>query len=37
MIEANSALGDVWGNLVVLAGFSVVLLVLASRTLSEVE
>jgi ABC-2 type transport system permease protein len=37
MIEANGALGDVWGNLVVLAGFSVVLLVLASRTLSEVE
>jgi ABC-2 type transport system permease protein len=37
MIEANGALGDVWVNLVVLAGFSVVLLILASRTLSEVE
>ena len=37
MIEANGALGDVWGNLVVLAGYSAVLLVLASLTLSEVE
>jgi hypothetical protein len=37
MIETDGVLGDVWGNLVVLAGFSVVLLILASRTLSEVE
>jgi hypothetical protein len=37
MIETDGALGDVWINLVVLGGFSVVLLILASRTLSEVE
>jgi len=37
MIEPNGALEDVWGNLVVLAGYSVVLLLLASRTLREVE
>jgi ABC-2 type transport system permease protein len=37
VIEPNGSLGDVWGNLVVLAGYSVVLLLLASRTLSEVE
>jgi ABC-2 type transport system permease protein len=37
MIEANGALEEVWGNLVVLAGYSLVLLVLASRTLREVE
>ena len=30
-------LGDVWVNLIVRAGFSVVLLILASRTLAEVE
>ena len=37
MIQTNGALSDVWGNLVVLAGYSAVLLLLASRTLSEVE
>ena len=37
MIEPNGTLGDVWGNLVVLAGYSLVLLLLASRTLREVE
>lgn len=37
MIETNGSLGDVWVNLVVLAGYSVALLLLASRTLSEVE
>ena len=37
MIEPNGALEEVWANLVVLALYSVVLLVLASRTLREVE
>jgi ABC-2 type transport system permease protein len=37
MIEPGGALEDVWGNLVVLAGYSLVLLLLASRTLREVE
>jgi len=36
-IETDGALGDVWVNLVVLAGYSGALLPLASRTLSEVE
>jgi ABC-2 type transport system permease protein len=37
VIEPNGALEDVWGNLVVLAGYSVFLLLLASRTLREIE
>jgi len=37
MIEPGGALEDVWGNFVVLAGYSLVLLLLASRTLREVE
>jgi ABC-2 type transport system permease protein len=37
MIEPNGALEDVWGNLVVLVGYSLVLLLLASLTLREVE
>ncbi len=37
VIEPNGSVGDVWGNLVVLAGYSVVLLLLASFTLREVE
>ncbi|HSK98962.1 MAG TPA: ABC transporter permease [Rubrobacteraceae bacterium] len=37
VIVANWALEDVWGNLVVLVGYSVVLLLLASRTLRDVE
>ena len=37
MIEPNGALEDVWVNLVVLVGYSLVLLLLASRTLREVE
>ncbi len=37
VILPNGALEDVWGNLVVLAGYSAALLLLASRTLREVE
>jgi ABC-2 type transport system permease protein len=37
MIGPNGTLEDVWGNLVVLGGYIVALLLLASRTLSEVE
>lgn len=37
VILPNGALGDVWGSFVVLAGYSAVLLLLASRTLPEVE
>lgn len=37
MIGANGALEDVWGNLAVLAGYGIVLLLLASLTLREVE
>jgi ABC-2 type transport system permease protein len=37
MIGSNGTLEDVWGNLVVLGGYIVALLLLASRTLSEVE
>jgi ABC-2 type transport system permease protein len=37
VILPNGTLEDVWGNLVVLAGYSVALLLLASRTLPEVE
>ncbi len=37
VILPNGTLVDVWGNLVVLAGYSVALLLLASRTLPEVE
>jgi ABC-2 type transport system permease protein len=37
MIEPNGTLEDVWGNLVVLVGYSLVLLLLASRTLQEIE
>lgn len=37
MIEADGALENVRGDLVVLAGYSVVLLLLASRTLRDVE
>lgn len=37
MIEASGTLNDVWGNLVVLAAYSLVLLLLASFTLREVE
>ncbi len=37
VILPNGALEDVWGNLVALAGYSLALLLLASRTLPEVE
>ncbi|HET7478348.1 MAG TPA: ABC transporter permease [Rubrobacteraceae bacterium] len=37
VIKPDGSLGDVWGNLVILAGYGVVLLLLASRTLPEVE
>jgi len=37
VILPNGTLEDVWGSFVVLAGYSAVLLLLASRTLSEVE
>jgi ABC-2 type transport system permease protein len=37
VIEPNGALEDVWGNFVVLIGYSVFLLLLASRTLREIE
>lgn len=37
MIESSGTLNDVWGNLVVLAAYSLVLLLLASFTLREVE
>jgi ABC-2 type transport system permease protein len=37
IIEPNGSLEDVWGNLVVLVGYSVFLLLLASRTLREIE
>ena len=37
MIEPNETLEDVLANLVVLAGYSVDLLLLASRTVREVE
>ncbi len=37
VILPNGTLEDVWGNLVVLAGYSAALLLLASRTLPEVE
>ena len=37
VIEADGSLGDVWGNLVILAGYGAALLILASRTLPEVE
>src|SRR3712207_6593567 len=36
MLEPGGALEDVWGNLIVLAGYSLVLMLLASRTLREV-
>lgn len=37
VIQPKGSLGDVWGNLVVLAGYGVALLFVASRTLPEVE
>lgn len=37
MIEADGALENVWGNLVLLAAYSLLLLLLASLTLREVE
>jgi ABC-2 type transport system permease protein len=37
VIEPGGALEDVWENLVVLVGYSLVLLLLASRTLREIE
>jgi ABC-2 type transport system permease protein len=37
VIEPGGALADVWENLVVLVGYSLVLLLLASRTLREIE
>lgn len=37
MISAGGSLQNVWGNLVVLAGYGAVLLILASFTLREVE
>jgi ABC-2 type transport system permease protein len=37
VIPPNGTLEDVWGSFVVLAGYSAVLLLLASRTLLEVE
>jgi len=37
MIQDNGSLDEVWGNLVVLAGYGVALLLMASRTLREVE
>lgn len=37
MIQDNSSLDEVWGNLVILAGYGVALLFMASRTLREVE
>ena len=37
MIQTNGSLDEVWGNLVVLAGYGVSLLLMASRTLREVE
>lgn len=37
MIQSNGSLDEVWGNLVVLAGYGVALLLMASRTLREVE
>lgn len=37
MIEASGNLGDVWSNLVVLASYGAVLLILAPLTLSETE
>ncbi|MDN5698094.1 MAG: ABC transporter permease [Rubrobacter sp.] len=37
MISAGGSVGNVWGNLVVLAGYGAALLILASFTLREVE
>jgi hypothetical protein len=37
VIESSWTLEDVWGSFAVLAGYSVVLLLLASLTLREVE
>lgn len=37
MIQDNGSLDEVWGNLVILAGYGVALLLMASRTLREVE
>lgn len=37
MIQDNGSLHEVWGNLVILAGYGVALLFMASRTLREVE
>lgn len=37
VIQPDGALGNVWGSFVVLAGYGVVLLILASLTLREVE
>jgi ABC-2 type transport system permease protein len=37
LIQPDGALGDAWGSFVVLAGYGVVLLIMASLTLREVE
>ncbi|MBA2375882.1 MAG: ABC transporter permease [Rubrobacteraceae bacterium] len=37
MIGAGGVLGDVWGSFAILAGYGIVLLILASLTLREVE
>lgn len=37
VIKDNGSLQEVWGNLVILAGYGVALLLVASRTLREVE
>lgn len=37
VIQSNGSLEEVWGNLVILAGYGVALLLMASRTLREVE
>ncbi len=37
VIKGNGSLQEVWGNLVILAGYGVALLLVASRTLREVE
>jgi ABC-2 type transport system permease protein len=37
LIRPHGSFGTVWGDFVILAGYSVVLLLLASRTLAEVE
>jgi len=37
LIRPRGAFSAVWGDFVILVGYSVVLLLLASRTLAEVE